>query len=174
MSRSLVRLSCALAASAALLMSCVPRPAPAPTPPPPARPVAPPPAPPAPPPLDWQDAPVSEGDWVYRDEARGASAAFGNPGAAAFTIRCDAGRRISLARTSAGDGALIVRTTFGERALPATLQSGALVATVNASDPLLDSIAFSRGRFAVEAPGAPLLIIPAWPEPARVIEDCRQ
>jgi hypothetical protein len=32
---------------------------------------------------------------------------------------------------------------------------------------------FSRGRFTVEVPGAPMLVIPAWPEPARVIEDCR-
>jgi hypothetical protein len=29
-------------------------------------------------------------------------------------------------------------------------------------------------RFAVEAQGAPALIIPAWPELARVVEDCRR
>jgi hypothetical protein len=42
-----------------------------------------------------------------------------------------------------------------------------------ATDPLLDAIAFSRGRFAVEAPGLPTLILPTWPEPARVVEECR-
>ena len=41
------------------------------------------------------------------------------------------------------------------------------------ADPLLDQIAFSRGRFLVQAEGGPSLILPAWPEPARVIEDCR-
>jgi hypothetical protein len=44
---------------------------------------------------------------------------------------------------------------------------------LQARDPLLDQIAFSRGRFTIEAPGAAMLVIPAWPEAARVIEDCR-
>jgi hypothetical protein len=43
-----------------------------------------------------------------------------------------------------------------------------------AGDAALDWIAFSRGRFVVAATGMPLLVLPAWPEPARVIEDCRK
>lgn len=70
---------------------------------------------------------------------------------------------------------MTIRTTFGARALPA----GAVDRTAGASanlpvnDNLLDNMAFSRGRFTVEMAGAPMLVIPTWPEPARVIEDCR-
>ena len=42
-----------------------------------------------------------------------------------------------------------------------------------AYDPLLDAIAFSRGRFTVESESGAMLVLPAWPEPARVVEDCR-
>ena len=42
-----------------------------------------------------------------------------------------------------------------------------------ASDPQLDAIAFSRGRFFVSLNGTSDLVIPDWPEFARVIEDCR-
>jgi hypothetical protein len=42
-----------------------------------------------------------------------------------------------------------------------------------ASDPLLEQMAFSRGRFLVTVEGGPSLVVPAWPELARVIEDCR-
>jgi hypothetical protein len=41
-----------------------------------------------------------------------------------------------------------------------------------ATDPLLDQIAFTRGRFMLAA-GTLELILPAWPEIARVVEDCR-
>jgi hypothetical protein len=39
-------------------------------------------------------------------------------------------------------------------------------------DPLLDQMAYSRGRFMLAA-GGQELIVPAWPEVARVVEDCR-
>jgi hypothetical protein len=70
-----------------------------------------------------------------------------------------------MARAGAS-GPLRLRTTFGERTLP----SGA---ALPATDPLLDELAFSRGRFTVDAAGTATLVIPAWPEPARVIGDCR-
>ena len=41
------------------------------------------------------------------------------------------------------------------------------------NDPLLDSLAFSRGRLGVTVAGSPSLVVPAWPEVARVVEDCR-
>ena len=41
------------------------------------------------------------------------------------------------------------------------------------TDPVLDAMAFSRGRFAVEVMGLPTVIAPSWPEVSRVIEDCR-
>jgi len=38
---------------------------------------------------------------------------------------------------------------------------------------LLDAMAFSRGRFATAASGAPMLTVPSAPEVTRVVEDCR-
>jgi hypothetical protein len=146
--------------------------APPPTPPPPA------PAPPPPPPaVAWEDVPISFGDWVYRDEGGASSATFGSPGQPQLVLRCEPGRVISLRRIGAAAGSsLTVRTSFGDRAASAASIAAsppALTASFGASDPLLDSLVFSRGRFAVEAASMPMLIVPAWPEPARVIEDCR-
>ena len=99
---------------------------------------------------------------------------FGTPGADAFTVRCDrAQNRITVARSGvAGGNMMTVRTSFGARNLP--IASGRQpVAALPASDRFLDTIVFSRGRFTVEVPGLPMLVIPSWPEPARVVEDCR-
>ena len=41
------------------------------------------------------------------------------------------------------------------------------------TDPLLDAMAFSRGRFVVEQPGQAPLVLPPYAEIGRVIEDCR-
>ena len=110
-------------------------------------------------------APLSPGDWRHA----GNQALFGDD----FAVRCEGGR-IALARMGSGSGQrLTIRTTYGERTLPAANGGGGIVATLAASDPLLDQLAFSRGRFLVQADGQPALILPAWPEPARVIEDCR-
>ena len=51
-----------------------------------------------------------------------------------------------------------------------------IVARANATDPNLDRLAFSRGRFAVSAEGAGLrrAVLPARPEVGRVIDDCRR
>ena len=165
---------------AALLLvtlgSCATRPAPAPAPP---RPVSPPvvrpaPEPQPPPSADWPDAPLSPGEWTYDDLGSASSASFGPPGRPGFTIRCEPGRQVSLARTGAAASAVLtIRTSTAVRSLPARAAAGALVAALPSADPFLDSIVFSRGRFAVEAAGLPVLIVPAWPEPARVVEDCR-
>lgn len=161
----------AAACLAALAAACASKPAPAPAPPPvrpqTARPLPPPP-PPAPAP-GWEDAPLSPGGWTYAADAAGSRAAFGTtPASPAFVLRCDAAaRRVALERR--GAAGIAVRTTSSVRALPAA--GGA--ASLAAGDPLLDAMAFSRGRFMVEAAGAAPLILPAWPELARVVEDCR-
>lgn len=174
--------------SLVLLASCVgpgsgpTRPVPAPAPAPgPARPTpAPvPPAQPAPVATEWQYRAATPGNWSYRAEAAGAVAVFG-PSAvdARLTLRCDrASRRISLARAGGGGAsAIIVRTSYGATSWPATLSAGAVpqvVAFRAASDTVLDQIAYSRGKFAVEVAGQDTLIVPAWAEVSRVIEDCR-
>jgi hypothetical protein len=119
--------------------------------------------------IDWRVAEVAQGSWSWRSVPGGSEAVFQDYRGPQLTLRCSmAARTVSVARTGAISGApLVVRTTSAERTLPS---SGTLLAT----DPLLDDIAFSRGRFAVEVAGAQRLIAPAWPEAARAVEDCRK
>jgi hypothetical protein len=166
-----IRLIASLAAIAAAA-ACAPRrePPPAPEPAPRVRQEPPPrPSPPPPPAPGLEDAQLTPGGWALR----GPEATFGpSAGEALFTVRCDrAARRVTLIRQGSGSGPLVVRTSTAARTLPTV--APAISAALAASDPLLDAMVFSRGRFAVEAPGQPRLVIPAWPEPARVIEDCR-
>jgi len=160
------------------LGACVaetPKPAPQPQPaPPPSPPPAPAPAPP-----QWDDLPDSPGNWSYSDEGGSTSAQFGEAGMpAGFILRCDRARHeIRLMRQGTTTGnTMTVRTSFGARNLPlsVTPESAPYVfATIAASDPFLDTVAFSRGHFSVEVPGIAMVVIPAWTEPSRVIEDCR-
>jgi hypothetical protein len=168
-------------ATPALLAACVAGP-PAASPPPRQEPplVVPRPQtpPPAPAPADWQDMELSAGAWHYRDQATASEAGFGTsvdqPG---FALSCDKARRnVRLARSGITTGnSMTVRTSAGTRnfALSIEPEATGVYASVSANDPFLDNIAFSRGRFTVEVPGMPTLVMPAWPEPARVIEDCR-
>lgn len=171
--------SAALAPMLFLLPSCVgaPEQAAAPAPRPSAPPPAPAPAPaPVPAPLDWQYRPATPGNWVYRADGAGSLAAFSAPGAGVvLTLRCDpAAGRISFLRAGAGQGAMTLRTTYGAVSWPAAAATSGTFATRAASDPTLDQIAYSRGRFAVEVQGLETLIVPAWAEVGRVIEDCRR
>ncbi len=127
----------------------------------------------------WMDVPQTPGDWFYGPVTGGSAARFGEANSEPrFTIRCvSASRSIELIRAGnfAGNAAMTLRTESATRAvagLPVT-DNAALRAELRASDPLLDAMAFSKGRFAVEAAGAPPLYLPSWPEVTRVIEDCR-
>lgn len=134
---------------------------------------------------DWIDWPLTPGDWSYTQTAAGTLASFGVAGRAPeFAMRCDpAQRRVTLerpGRLDAGRAAtMTLRASAGQMSYPVAnvAVAGAapsVVATLAATDPQLDRLVFSRGRFVVETAGAPLpLVLPAWPEIARVIEDCR-
>jgi hypothetical protein len=156
------------------IAACAPRQSPPPPPAPPVaqpRPVQP---PPPPPPMDWRDRALTPGGWTYRAEGNATVASFGG---ASFAVRCDrATRQVTLLRSGVTSGNMMtVRTSSTARNLPLSIQqnvAGTFTA-LPANDRLLDAIAFSRGRFTVEVPGTPMLVIPAWPEPARVVEDCR-
>jgi sulfur carrier protein ThiS len=85
---------------------------------------------------------------------------------------------VLLARTgtSAVSLPMTVLTTSETRPLsadPAPQGQPQLVTALRTGDKLLDAMAFSRGRFAVEVNGLPTLYLPAWTEVGRVIEDCR-
>jgi len=156
-----------------MLAACVPAAPPAPPPVASPEPVPAPTAPP--PPADWRDRPASPGTWRYAVAAGGSVAEFGRPGAPAdAALRCDrAGGRVLLVRAGAAAGPLTVRTGTATRTLPATAAATGAAAAIPANDRLLDAMAFSRGRFALEAAGVAPLSLPAWAEVGRVIEDCR-
>ena len=100
-------------------------------------------------------------------------------GAAIVTLACDRTQnRVLFSRR--GDAAaalpLAVATTSTSRPMlsdPTFKGSGWLVVPIATSDSLLDALAFSRGRFALETAGQETLYLPAWPEISRVVEDCR-
>lgn len=56
----------------------------------------------------------------------------------------------------------------------ATQGPASLIGVLPANDPILDAMAFSKGRFAIETAGQQTLYLPSWPEVTRVIEDCRR
>ena len=170
-----------IATALALLSACAaPRKPPPPVAAPPPRP-APAPIAAPPPPANWRDVPITQGEWTYSSDAHGTLASFAPVGATALLgLRCDrAGGRINLARAGQATGPvpLTVTTTSLARtysAAPSLDAAQPLVSMpLSPRDPILDAIAFSRGRFMVEVAGLPTLYVPAWPEVARVIEDCR-
>lgn len=149
-----------------LLGACV---APTPAPPPPAPPPAPrPTATPTSAPIaeDWRDRPYSEGDWSYVRQDGASEARFGP-----ILLRCNGGQ-VRLVWTGAAPGPLTVRTSYGDSARQMGAGAAGAELELAPGDPLLDQIAYSRGRFMLAA-GAQELILPAWPELQRVVEDCR-
>ncbi|WP_332872578.1 hypothetical protein [Allopontixanthobacter sediminis] len=180
--RAASTLSPALLACAALA-ACVPRPVE--TPPPVSQP-APTPAPAPPPaavitaPQNWMDAPATPGNWTYRATPGGSQALFGQMETdALLTIQCTRGAGqvlIVRAGNAAGPVPMRILTETQARALTASPNPGAmpsLIAALPARDPLLDAMALSKGRIAVETTGLPTVYAPSWPEISRVIEDCR-
>jgi len=159
-----------------VLTQCAPPAPPVPAPPPPA-----PAPPPALPPVNWRDAPLTPGGWSYRAEAMTSMAIFVTAAnAPVFSVRCERRTRsISLNRSLPASPAAAVTirviTTFGDGQWPAAVDPArpVLTASLAATDPFLDKLAYSLGRFMIEAPGTEPIILPAQPEVARVIEDCR-
>ncbi len=119
------------------------------------------------------DAPRTPGDWSYQQ----GRAAYGRPGSTPmFTMTCERGAgRITLSRAGTAQSRVAMRilTETATRTLDAAPNGASLTASLTARDPLLDAMAFSKGRFAVEMNGLPTLYLPSWIEVSRVIEDCR-
>lgn len=170
------------AALTLLLASCAAPQRPAPAPPPSAPPLARP-APPAPPPrpaADWRDVPITPGEWRWSASTGRSTATFGPVGGAPLVqLTCERFLgEVRLARASAGTGhvPIAITTTTGTRPLlsePTIVMPGWITAQIRAADPILDAMAFSRGRFALDVAGEAPLYLPSWPEVSRVVEDCR-
>jgi hypothetical protein len=126
----------------------------------------------------WRTAPLTAGSWSYRETATGSEAIFTDARVTRrLLVKCSRlTRRVSLSVASASPGSAIqIATSETDRTLPATFdtQGFQIIAELGAMDPVLDAIVFSRGRFAITVAGGAALVVPAWPEIARSIEDCR-
>lgn len=167
----------AVIAASLLTVTCCQTPQPVPPPAPTPAPVAtqaPPPQTTLPPATNWIDRPQTVGDWQYMGDQDGASqATFVRNGQVAFGMTCRPSGRIALVVPGAAGPQMVVRTETANRMFTGNRQDGALSAELDARDPLLDAMAITRGRFAIEAEGGQALYLPAWAEVTRVIEDCR-
>lgn len=151
--------------------TAVPTPAPAPAPTPVAA--APQPAP-APPPAavrPWDERRLDAGEWRYDAGSRTAIFAQGGGAAPLVTMACSGGTIDLTAGLGAAGEALGVdlKTSAGTD----RLQLSGNRAQLPARDGRLDRIAFSRGRFALEAANGRTLTLPVQSEIGRLIEDCR-
>jgi hypothetical protein len=118
------------------------------------------------------------GSWAYAATSDGSEATFLNAASQSqLIVHCArATRRVSIAKPAAAAAPfLLIWTTTQTRNAPASFNSATarLTADFAAFDPLLDALSFSRGRIAFSVTGTPPLVLPPWPEIARVVEDCR-
>ena len=118
------------------------------------------------------------GSWRYAPAIDGSDAVFANAaGNPQLIVHCTrATRRITISTpASAAAPSVNVWTSSLERSVAAAFNpaSGRLAIDFANYDPLLDAIASSRGRVGFTIGVQPPLVVPAWAEPARVIEDCR-
>jgi len=122
-------------------------------------------------------AALRPGSWTYAATAIGSEALFrDSAGTPQLAVRCvRASRIVTISMRSIPATAMTLWTSSASRSLAATYDQASSTATAQlaARDNLLDALAFSRGRFSVAVPGLSPLMVAAWPEPARAIEDCR-
>jgi len=128
--------------------------------------------------VDYAVATPLAGSWSWSATAGGSEASFGtSPATPQLVLTCTrATRRVTIARpATAAAPFLTLWTTSFSRDVPASFNplTNRISIEIPAYDPLLDALAFSRGRLAVGVKGQALAVLPAWPEVARVIEDCR-
>ncbi|MCX9148019.1 hypothetical protein, partial [Erythrobacter sp. WG] len=125
----------------------------------------------------WMDLPLTAGTWTYAAQGRRTEASFLGAGRAPLArLRClgESGRMVlSLPESGAVRPVVTIRTETATRALAAQTAEREMTVTLEARDPLLDAMALSKGRFAVESEGLAPLYLPSWAEVSRVIEDCR-
>ncbi len=140
------------------------------------------PLPPRPIALDWKDRSFSKGVWTLVQDTAGISARFGPPGMEPeFSSACvGATGIVKFARAGSlpelMTATMMLASTDTSKSYPAINSNktpATIVSQTSADDPHLDSLAFSRGRMLVSIVGTEELVIPSWPEFARVVEECR-
>jgi hypothetical protein len=137
--------------------------------------------------LDAQTAPATPdlatatpiaGDWTYTATNDGSEASFANSaGYPQLWVHCTrATRRVTIAKRASVAAPLLNVWTSGQSRNVASsfdAATGKLTINLDANDALLDGVANSRGRLGFTVGNEPPLVVPAWAEPARVVEDCR-
>ena len=118
------------------------------------------------------------GDWSYSASTDGGEARFTDARAVPqLFVHCSrATRRVTISKLAAGQAAFLsIWTSSQQRTIASSFNpaTGRLTGELAAADSLLDAMSSSRGRIAVSAGTEPSLVVPAWPEIARVVEDCR-
>ena len=127
---------------------------------------------------DLSTATPIAGSWSYAPVADGSEAVFANSnGVPQLWVHCTrATRRITISRpASAAAPVLNIWTSSLTRSAASSFNpaTGRLTIELANYDPLLDALVSSRGRIGFTIGTQPPLVVPPWPEPARVIEDCR-
>ncbi len=136
---------------------------------------------PAPASSDWMDMPASAGDWSFTTFPFGSQAIFRGPAGMdmGLSISCNAqSRQITVMRLGRSDRPMPIRIltetlSRSDIAEPVAEQFAGMILRLDPRDPLLDAMALSKGRFAVEVDGYAPLYLPSHAEVSRVIEDCR-
>jgi hypothetical protein len=127
---------------------------------------------------DLSTAAPTAGNWTYAATPDGSEARFANASAIPqLWVHCTrATHRVSIARPASAAAPFVsVWTSSQTRSVPSSFNpaTGRLTIGIAATDPLLDAMATSRGRLGFAVGAQPSLVVPAWAELARVIEDCR-
>ena len=127
---------------------------------------------------DQSTTPPLPGNWTFAANADGGEAVFTDAnGQRQLSLRCVRSiRRVILSKpANAAAATLSVWSSTASKSWPATFDAATarISAQVANWDPVLDAIAYSRGRFAVAAAGQQPLVVPAWADIARIVEDCR-
>lgn len=128
---------------------------------------------------DYSFAQPVGGNWSYMPLADGSEARFTDASNnVQLALRCARSvRRVTISKPATAPAqSLFVWTSGMSRTLSAPgfdAAAGRLNVQLSANDALLDAMVFSRGRVAVAAGTSPPLVVPPWPELARLVEDCR-
>ena len=127
---------------------------------------------------DLSTATPVAGEWTYSALNDGSEARFTDTTAVPqLILSCTRStRHVIVSKMAVGAAPYMnIWTSSQQRSIPSSYNpaTGRLVVELNANDALLDAMATSRGRLGVAAGTQPSLVVPPWPELARVVEDCR-
>lgn len=130
-----------------------------------------------PPAQPWDERPLTKGAWRYDAARRTASYMAAGQATPVISMTCAGGAIQFETQAFATRGQAVAvdfKSSFGNTRLRFEPHgtTGNLL-SLSARDHKLDQMAFSRGRFALDASNGHTLTLPAHAEVGRVIEDCR-